>query len=268
MTDASSALARLVVEVASDAGDASDGDRYNALWRLVRLAEWFTELADTVGATIGKPPAQPFQIAVTQAEANRAWAAAVDHSGPADKVRARGLARRALATVALARAARGRLLNSLAFAEAQAAERWAGREQPTITRVIGFAEFPTSSFVIKGQLLDPSRPQTVRLLLANETARSVTATVRAKFPEGWLPGTAAATCTAGPGEVVVAGEVQVTVPNDQPWERKSAWRPCSALDVLCPAELPPNQGVDVWAEMGSAQTVKAGYYFAMGTLAK
>lgn len=251
---------------ASAAGDDGDSKRFNALWRSLAIAEWLAEIGDALGAYLGQSKAANYQLSATASQVYAAWNMSVDYTVGLERPRARSLARRAAATLALARTTKGRMLRLVASAEATAASLWAQKEIPVNTRVLGFAVFPDSDYVVKGQLIDPSRQQRVRLYLYNATTKPVTARIRAAFPEGWRPRSAEATCTAQPRTVAQAGEVVVTLPSEQPWQTKSAWRPGCPLAVVCPASMPANQGVDVWAETGSTASPKTGYYFAVGKM--
>ncbi|MCX7598670.1 MAG: hypothetical protein N2512_07345, partial [Armatimonadetes bacterium] len=263
--DAVTALCNVLTHIAaSSSGDSSDDKRFNALWRIQAIAEWLAEVGDALGAYFGQPKVANYQLAATASQVSAAWCTSVDHIQGLERPRARSLARRAAATLALTRATKGRTLRLVASAEATAASLWAQREKPLNTRVLGFAAFPDSAYVVKGQLLDPSRQQRVWLYLYNATTKPVTAKVKVAFPEGWRPAAAEAVCTAQPGTIVMAGEVVVTLPSEEPWQTKNAWRPDCPLTVLCPAGLPANQVIDVWAETGTAASPKAGYYFAIG----
>lgn len=267
LTDAVSAFAQAMTTIASSAdGGREDGKKFNALWRSLSIVEWLAELGDALGACFGQPKATSYQLSEAASQVSDAWCASVDCLQGLERPHARSLARRAAATLALARTTRGRMLCALTNAEATAASLWAQKESPVNTRVLGFAVFPDSAYVVKGQLLDPSREQRAWLYLYNATTAPVTATVKAAFPEGWTPRAAEAVCTAPPGSLVKAGEVVVTLPSEEPWQVKTAWRPGTPLSVTCPAVLPANQLVEVWADVGGNASPKAGYYFAIGRL--
>jgi len=131
--------------------------------------------------------------------------------------------------------------------------------------VLGLAQFPTASQVVKTYLLDPGKTQTIALYLLNETDHTVSAHVKAKFPEGWQPATANVAGQAEPHSIVKVGEVQVTLPSDGTWVAKSIWRPAvSPLTASAPQQLPANQGFNVWAEVDGVATASAGYFFGVG----
>jgi hypothetical protein len=262
---ASGKLNSLIAVLAGKASNGKgDGKAYNALLRVLWVAEWFDEWADDVARAAGQRDAGAGTIGAARTEQVAAWAAAVQDDAGWEKPRARSLARRAGETLATAQASGGNLLAQLVRAEARAAIRWAATEKPIITHVLGLAEFATADQVVKMYLLDPGKPQTIELYLLNETARTLTAHVKAKFPEGWQPGAADIAAQAPPHSMVKVGEVQVTLPASEPWVQKNVWRPSTPLSVTAPAQLPANQGFKVWAEVGGVATASTEYFFGVG----
>jgi hypothetical protein len=241
-----------------------DGKAFNTLYRVMWIGEWFDEWADDVAAAAGQAAVPSGTLDAARADRDAAWAAAVQKDAGWEKPRSRTIARRAGETLVTAQASGGPLLVELARVEARAAARWASVEKPIITQVLGLAEFPTATQVVKMYLLDPGKAQTVALYLLNETDHTVSAHVKAQFPDGWLPATADIVAQAAAHSTVKAGEVQETLPSDGTWVTKNVWRDGGALTVSAPQQLPANQGFDVWAETDGVAGAHAQYFFGVG----
>ena len=255
-------IAALAARVSNGKGDAR---AFNTLYRVMWLAEWFDEWADDAGDAAGQAEVAPGVLDAARAERDAAWTAAVQSNAGWEKPRARTLARRAGETFTTAQASGGPLLVELARIEARAATRWATVERPIVTHVLALASFPTATQVVKSYLLDPGKTQTIALYLLNETDRTVSAHVKAKFPEGWLPASADFVAQAAPHTTIKAGEVHVTLPSDGTWVAKSIWRPAvSALTASAPEQLPANQEFTAWAEVDGVVGAATDYFFGVG----
>ncbi len=255
-------VAALAAKACNGKGDAKV---FNTLYRVMWVAEWFDEWADDVGAAGGQAEVAPGVLEAARTEHDAAWGSAVQSDAGWEKPRARTLARRGGATLTTAQASGGSLLVELARIEARAATRWATAEKPIITHVLALAGFPTATQVVKSYLLDPGKPNTIVLYLLNETDHTVSAHVKAKFPEGWLPATADIVAQAAPHSTVKAGEVQVTLPSSGTWVSKSIWRPAaSPLIASAPEQLPPNQEFTAWAEVDGVAGAATDYFFGVG----
>ncbi len=248
--------------------EACQPQRYNTIWRVCALAEWLSELADDVQLATGRRLAFSRVHSRTRRVISVAWAEAVNASDGTEKFRARNLVRRAMDTARRAERLRGTMLSFTARVEARVARAVAAYETPQFTRLVAFAEFPDAPFVVKGQLVQPGRPLTIRLLVCNQTPRDVSLTVRVRCPGGWEPATASRTATVEAWSVQEIGTVTVTPLADGEWEQKSSWRPASPLQVFCPANVPANQEVEVWAEVAGRATLHCHYFFNVGSLTR
>jgi hypothetical protein len=261
-TDALRAL--IIVLARRAAGDETDGALYNALWRILAVAEWLSEIADEVACAAGDGPAGEAELLAARTYVLRSWPFAVSPTTGLERVRARSLCRRAWRTLDLAQASRGKSMCLLAITQAQAARRWAATEPPVLNRLVAVAQFPTAAFLVKAQLLEPAQPHRVRLLLCNQTSQTVEATVRVRFPPGWQPEQASLQATVPARTMASVGEVQVQIPAEGSWVAKSSWRPGPPLVLLCPERQAPEQQVEVWAEVQGRKCEPSYYFFNMG----
>lgn len=238
----------------------------DALWRLARIEEWLGEVVDDRSGVWDVLPIDEVGIADAAGRVQAARRRLATAGGDGDLPCAQQMLDRAQRQLPRLKQVRRRGTYQAVLHKVMLAELLAPVEKPVVLRVVPMVDFTTSRCFRKTRLLEPGKPQTLKVWVYNYLDHAVSGELTLKLPPTWLPAQPTVRFSAAAGQPSQATTVQVTLPGDPtPWSTLASFTLDGNVNLSLPASLNDRPLLEVDGTLdGGAALSQMGYYVNVG----
>lgn len=233
----------------------------NNLWRLARMEEWLSEIADDYGVWWPQTQLPPTHTEPAVRALRHARANVRSRHGAATVPLAEQLLDRADWRLwRLSQYHRKGTYNAL-WHRAQIVERLNQVEKGVVLRVVPILDFSTGLPFRKARVMEPGRTQTMHLWAYNYLDHPVRGTLRLSLPACWSPRELEVPFAAEPGQPSEMRPVQVTLPRaPEPWIKASSFTMDGFINVTLPSTMSDRPAIELGGALSTGEELSPMVY--------